>query len=171
MTRLIKRYGNRKLYDTEASAYVSLADVGMLVRKGETVQVVDKKSGEDLTAQTLTQVILEEGKRGEHALPTDFLHDMLRRGTSALDQGASAVRGAVQGAVQTALPNGVRQTREFVDASLRRLQGTLPGERAELDQLRDQLGSLETLLGRLLDRDADEAASDPTDTDNNGARD
>ena len=68
MARLIKRYENRKLYDTEASAYVSLADVAALVRRGETVEVIDKATGKDLTAQILTQMILEEGKPGQSAI-------------------------------------------------------------------------------------------------------
>ena len=73
MARLIKRYENRKLYDTEASAYVSLADVAALVRRGETVEVIDKATGKDLTAQILTQIILEEGKHGQSAISTEVL--------------------------------------------------------------------------------------------------
>ena len=64
MARRIKRYDNRKLYDTETSEYVSLSDIADLVRGGETVEVVDNVTGPDITDQTLTQIILEEGKSG-----------------------------------------------------------------------------------------------------------
>ena len=92
MARLIKRYGNRKLYDTEASAYVSLADIAALVRRGETVEVVDKATGKDLTAQILTQVILEEGKRGNNAISTEMLHDLVRRSNAMIDSGIATDR-------------------------------------------------------------------------------
>src|SRR4051812_25135177 len=84
MERVIKRYGNRKLYDVEARAYVSLEDLATLVRCGETVQVIDQTTGDDITAQTLTQVILDEGRRGPSLLPTDLLHGLLRRGTQSI---------------------------------------------------------------------------------------
>jgi polyhydroxyalkanoate synthesis repressor PhaR len=55
---LIKRYPNRKLYDTEAKSYITLEGVAALIRNGEDVQVIDHESGEDLTTLTLTQIIL-----------------------------------------------------------------------------------------------------------------
>ena len=58
--RLIKKYPNRRLYDTQTSAYITLADVKQLVLAGETIQVVDAKSGEDITRSVLLQIILEE---------------------------------------------------------------------------------------------------------------
>ncbi|HEU4557441.1 MAG TPA: polyhydroxyalkanoate synthesis regulator DNA-binding domain-containing protein, partial [Longimicrobium sp.] len=70
MARIIKRYGNRKLYDVQASEYVSLDQVAAIIRGGETVEVVDNVTGEDITAQTLTQIVLEEGTRGKSVLPT-----------------------------------------------------------------------------------------------------
>lgn len=137
MARLIKRYENRKLYDTEASAYVSLSDIGALVREGETVQVIDNASGDDLTAQTLTQIILEEGKRGQHVLPTDLLHALLRRSSQAVDTGLERIRHSVDDLVQT---------------SLGRLNQLVPeGRPNELQQLRQQVEQLEQTLGRLLD--------------------
>lgn len=69
MPRVIKRYPNRKLYDADARAYVSLEEIAALVRDGETVQVLDHATGDDITAQTLTQVILDEGRRGTSLLP------------------------------------------------------------------------------------------------------
>ena len=78
--RLIRRYANRKLYDVRTSAYVALDDLARLVRAGEELRVVDTASGDDITAQTLTQVILEEGRRGPSLLPSEVLHAALRRG-------------------------------------------------------------------------------------------
>src|SRR5512142_2197416 len=62
--RLIKRYGSRKLYDTEESRYVALEEIGDWVRKGQQVRVVENTAGDDVTAQTLALVIVEEGRRG-----------------------------------------------------------------------------------------------------------
>ncbi len=63
MSRLIKRYGNRKLYDTQESRYVTLEVIASLVKQGEEVRVLDNDSGEDLTAVTFAQIILEEERR------------------------------------------------------------------------------------------------------------
>ena len=62
MTRTIKRYANRKLYDTESSHYVSLQDILKLVRDGEDIEVMDSRTGEDLTSVTLAQAMAEEEK-------------------------------------------------------------------------------------------------------------
>ena len=64
MVRLIKRYESRKLYDTEESRYVSLEEVAEWVRAGQEVRVIDNASSGDVTAQTLTQIILDEGRKG-----------------------------------------------------------------------------------------------------------
>jgi polyhydroxyalkanoate synthesis repressor PhaR len=103
MPRRIKRYDNRKLYDTEASEYVSLDDVAELVRSGETVEVVDNATGEDLTAQTLTQIILEEGKDGRQVIPSDLLHQLLRRSGKMFDTGIDQIRSTVDDLMQSSL--------------------------------------------------------------------
>ena len=64
MPRLIKRYGSRKLYDTEDSRYVSLEELAGWIRDGQQLQVIDNKSGDDATAAVLTQIISEEGRKG-----------------------------------------------------------------------------------------------------------
>jgi polyhydroxyalkanoate synthesis repressor PhaR len=138
MARVIKRYGNRKLYDVQASAYVSLEDVAGLIRQGETVEVLDNVTGEDITAQTLTQIVLEEGKRGKSVLPTELLHELLRRGGRAIDAGVGQIRHAAD---------------ELVQGSLGRLTRVLQGPQTqELHQLREQLSELETTLARILDQ-------------------
>ena len=95
MTRLIKRYGSRKLYDTKESRYVSLEDIAKWVREGEVIQVVDNASSEDVTVQTLTQVISEEGRKGGSALPSDLLHDLIRVGGSAVTDRVKKIQTGV----------------------------------------------------------------------------
>ena len=136
MARLIKRYENRKLYDTEASAYVSLADIAALVRRGETVEVIDKATGKHLTAQILTQIILEEGKRGQSAISTEVLHDLVRRSNEMIGSGIEQIKSSVDTLVQSSLG---RVNKLF--------QGARPNE---LAQLRDQLNHLEHLLTQVL---------------------
>jgi polyhydroxyalkanoate synthesis repressor PhaR len=137
MTRTIKRYGNRKLYDVDASAYVSLEDIAALIRAGATVEVVDNVSGDDITAQTLTQIVLDEGKRGKGILPTDLLHDLLRRSTRVIDSRVEQIKQSVDGLVQ---------------GGLNRLTRVVQGPQAEeLRSLREQLSGLESTLAQLLD--------------------
>ena len=77
--RLIKKYPNRRLYDTKTSSYITLADVKQMVLKQEDFQVVDAKSGEDLTRQILLQIILEEeGSGGLPMFSSDLLSQLIR---------------------------------------------------------------------------------------------
>ena len=148
MPRRIKRYDNRKLYDTETSEYVSLGDIADLVRQGNTVEVVDKATGEDITAQTLTQIILEEGKDGAPVIPSDLLHTLLRRSGEALDTGLDQIRSTIDGLVERSLG----QLKQLVRSP----------RRQELDDLRRQLRHLEHRLSALLD-DLDDPP--PSDSD------
>jgi polyhydroxyalkanoate synthesis repressor PhaR len=75
---VIKRYPNRKLYDTTAKQYIALDGVAELVRQGSEIKVVDHASGEDLTTFTLTQIILEQEKKQQGFLPHSFLTDLIR---------------------------------------------------------------------------------------------
>jgi len=85
---LIKRYASRRLYNTETSDYVTLEDIATFIRDGREVQIVDLKSGDDLTRQYLLQIIAEHESRGESVLPVDVLTDLVRSYTS---QAASVV--------------------------------------------------------------------------------
>ena len=85
---LIKRYASRRLYNTETSDYVTLEDIALFIREGREVQIVDLKSGDDLTRQYLLQIIAEHESRGENVLPVDVLTDLVRSYTS---QAASVV--------------------------------------------------------------------------------
>ena len=80
----IKKYGNRRLYDTHQSRYVNLDEVAAMIRGGAAVEVVDAKSGEDLTRLILTQIILEDAKKQRGGLPEDFLRQMVMASDRAM---------------------------------------------------------------------------------------
>lgn len=79
---LIKRYASRRLYNTETSDYVTLEDIAGFIRAGREVQIVDLKSGDDLTRTYLLQIIAEHESKGESVLPVDVLTDLVRSYTS-----------------------------------------------------------------------------------------
>lgn len=75
---LIKRYASRRLYNTETSDYVTLEDIATFIRDGREVQIIDLKTGDDLTRQYLLQIIAEHESRGENVLPVNVLNDLVR---------------------------------------------------------------------------------------------
>jgi polyhydroxyalkanoate synthesis repressor PhaR len=132
--RHIRRYGSRKLYDTEESRYVSLEEVGELVRRGQEVQVVDTQSGEDVTAQTLAQVILEESKGGVSPISSQFLHTLIRRGeeivTTGVEQLSTGVDRLLQASVDRVTP-------------IRDIRDEVRGMRQKIDALEHAIGEIE----------------------------
>ena len=82
---LYKKYGNRRLYDTAKSSYVNLEDITRAIRADHQVQVLDAKTGEDVTAFILTQVILEESRKKNFLLPVPLLHLLIRFGENILN--------------------------------------------------------------------------------------
>ncbi len=80
---LVKKYGNRRLYDTEDSRYVRLAELAAKIRRGSDVRVVDASTGADLTAETLVQIIFED-RHAARLLPVSLLQQMIRMGDDAL---------------------------------------------------------------------------------------
>ncbi len=125
MVRLIKRYESRKLYDTEESRYISLDEIATFVRGGQEVRVIDNSSSEDVTAQTLTQIILEEGKTGRAVLPTDLMHDLVRAGERAFSTGMEQVQHGVDRLVQASIDRvgPLRRAREEMSVLRSRLEG------------------------------------------------
>jgi len=79
---LIKRYASRRLYNTETSDYVTLDDISQFIRDGRDVQIIDLKSGDDLTRQYLLQIIADHESRGENVLPINVLNDLVRSYTT-----------------------------------------------------------------------------------------
>ena len=76
-TVIIKKYANRRLYDTETSSYITLDLLSKMTREGRDFVVVDAKSGDDITHNVLTQIIMEEEQRGENMLPVSFLRQLI----------------------------------------------------------------------------------------------
>jgi polyhydroxyalkanoate synthesis repressor PhaR len=145
MIRLIKRYESRKLYDTEESRYVSLEDIAAWVRNGQEVRVVDNGTAEDVTAQTLTQVILDEGKKGTSLLPSELLHELVRVGERAVSSGVEQLQHGVD---------------RVLKASMDRL-GPVRRAREEMSQLRERLEELESSL-EALEQDREPGAGGAT---------
>jgi polyhydroxyalkanoate synthesis repressor PhaR len=81
---LIKRYASRRLYNTETSDYVTLDDIAGFIRAGREVQIVDLKSGDDLTRQYLLQIVAEHESKGENVLPINVLTDLVRSYTTEM---------------------------------------------------------------------------------------
>ena len=73
----IKKYANRRLYDTESSSYITLDRLGEMIREGRDFEVVDARTGDDITHQVLTQIIIEEEARGTTLLPVNFLRNII----------------------------------------------------------------------------------------------
>ncbi|MDZ7359691.1 MAG: polyhydroxyalkanoate synthesis regulator DNA-binding domain-containing protein [candidate division KSB1 bacterium] len=136
MSRTIKRYENRKLYDTEDRRYVSLEDIALLVRRGIDVQVVDNATGDDITTQTLTQVIFEEGKRGRNPLSKDVLHEVIRFGNTLIDGGIQQVRHGLN----LLMPNSFNKL----------FNATSAADAENLKQLREKVESLEAIIKSLV---------------------
>jgi len=83
---LLKKYANRRLYDTEKSAYVTLDQVSDLIKNGRQVEIIDAKTQEDVTAFILTQIIMEEAKNKNSLLPVTLLHLLIRHGQNVLSE-------------------------------------------------------------------------------------
>jgi polyhydroxyalkanoate synthesis repressor PhaR len=90
--KIVKRYANRKLYDTERSCYVTLEDISVMIKTGEEVKVVDNKSGEDLTSVTLAQIIFETEKKNNF-MPLSLLRGLIQDSGGAIGEFA---RGRVE---------------------------------------------------------------------------
>ncbi|MBI4126370.1 MAG: polyhydroxyalkanoate synthesis regulator DNA-binding domain-containing protein [Deltaproteobacteria bacterium] len=141
--KVIKRYQNRKLYDTTDSCYVTLEDIAEMIKLGEEVQIIDNASKEDITSLTFAQIILEEQRKKTNVLPLQILTDMIRtRG------------GALRELLAKTIESGVREighVREFVDEKIRpaveNVQ-SIPTLQSELKHLREKLETLEADLRR-----------------------
>src|SRR4029077_20077737 len=97
MAYVIKRYSNRKLYDTQESRYVTLEELEELIRAGREISVVDVSTGEDLTSVTLAQIILENERNHRATLPTGFLHQLIKHGEAWQDYVQKSLRSSLEG--------------------------------------------------------------------------
>ncbi len=83
-TRIVKKYQNRKLYDTKDSCYITLDDIAKMVKRGDEVKVVDNKTKNDVTSIILTQILVEQEKATKSILPLTMLRDIIQRGQGSL---------------------------------------------------------------------------------------
>jgi polyhydroxyalkanoate synthesis repressor PhaR len=116
---VVKKYANRRLYNTESSAYITLDNLAEMVRKGRDFVVYDAKSGDDITRGVLTQIIVEEEGKGQNLLPTPFLRQLI---------------GLYGGSMQGIVPNYLEQAmsafteqQEQVRASVQKTMGSMTG--------------------------------------------
>jgi polyhydroxyalkanoate synthesis repressor PhaR len=93
--RVIKRYANRKLYDTQSSQYVTLDQIAQMIRAGEEVKVLDNTSKEDLTSVTLAQIIFEEEKKQKSFIPLGAMRHLIQSGGASLQELAQQAQARV----------------------------------------------------------------------------
>jgi len=160
----IKKYANRRLYDTESSSYITLDRLAEMVREGREFEVLDAKSGEDITRQVLTQIIVDEEARGATMLPLSFLKQLiglygnsmqnfvpsyLEAAMDAFQRNQSAVRDALGGNVLADLAK--RNMAMFEDASraFAGKKGEPKPSSDDVDQLKAELAALKAKVDRL----------------------
>jgi len=158
---VIRKYSDRRLYDSTSSRYVTLEDIARLVREGIEVQVVDARSGKDLTHLILTQIILEHAREQETPLPLQFLQQLVRASDNATHEFLSWYLNStldlyqkVQSTVRTRLPEAkavVARPVEFVRNLLAGHAWPPPpagSNSSEADRLRRRVAELEARLAR-----------------------
>lgn len=166
----IKKYANRRLYDTESSAYITLDRLAEMVREGREFEVVDAKTGEDITRQVLTQIIVDEEARGSTMLPVNFLKQLiglygnsmqgmvpqyLEAAMDAFQRNQSAFQEAFGGKMFADL---AKRNMQMFEGASRAFGGSAakpnekaekPANESEIDQLKAELEALRTKVDRL----------------------
>jgi polyhydroxyalkanoate synthesis repressor PhaR len=145
---IIKKYENRRLYDTSTSRYIKLEEIAALVRKGQEVRVVDANTGQDLTRVTLTQIIVEDAKGGPTGLPLELLRQLImasdRAGREFVMWYLNSAFNAYQ-KVQESLQSGFNQVRSAALSPLEMMQGSIQAGETD-DALRKRIAELEARL-------------------------
>src|SRR6185436_914184 len=160
MPRLVKRYSNRKLYDTSESRYVTLDEISRWVKAGEDVKIVENESGEDLTAVTFAQIILEEERKKNGYLSLPLLRNLIQHGEAALqgiaatvDRGMEAIRTAPERVTElTNVSDRLGQLQRRLDDVLRRSVEAVtahPTFQQEMRRIERTMRALEARVGRL----------------------
>lgn len=142
---LIKKYANRKLYDTRTSRYITLDGIAQLVREGHEIKVVDRDNGSDLTQVTLSQIVLSEEKRGPASIVDaggEMLHD---RGQALLDyvRRTLNVPAEIRGQVERRREGLETMADDAIERALRRLR--IPTRR-DLDRINERLDRISAQL-------------------------
>src|ERR1700679_1916363 len=108
--KIIKRYQNRKLYDTHESSYVTLDEIAKMIKGGEDLRVIDNKTKNDITAATLTQLLYESEKKAKTQPSVDLLKEIIRHGDGSFS-------GYIQAKVSSALANFDTDAKETTTAT------------------------------------------------------
>lgn len=139
---LIKKYANRKLYDTQTSRYITLEGISRLVREGHDIQVVDRDTGRDLTPLILSQIVVSEEKLGDGDVG-DTLHD---RGQALFDYVRRTLSGPAA-MVSSRVERGRSELEELVDVAVERALTRLSiPTRRDIDALSARLDELEARI-------------------------
>jgi polyhydroxyalkanoate synthesis repressor PhaR len=164
MGRLVKRYGNRKLYDTSESRYVTLDEIGRWVKAGEEVKILENDTGEDLTAVTFAQIILEEERKKNGLLSLRMLRDIIQHGEQALqgiaasvDRGMEAIRSVPERAGRRVnelaqVGDSLARLQKLIDETVRRSVErvtALPAFSKEMRRIERTVRALEARIARL----------------------
>jgi polyhydroxyalkanoate synthesis repressor PhaR len=134
--RVIKRYSNRKLYDTKDSKYVTLLQIAEMVRGGEEVQIIDNNSKEDLTEVTLAQIIYEEKKANSRAVPLQTLKDLIHTRTEKVlsDLREGPIGRLIPGVKEKEKVEEIPEPTPSKPGVLERAQGTLEDWQQKIDE-------------------------------------
>jgi len=146
MPRLVKRYSNRKLYDTSESRYVTLDEIARWVKAGEEVKILENESGDDLTAVTFAQIILEEERKKNGLLSLRVMRELIQHGESAL-QGLAAT-----------VDRGIDVIRPAAEAARSRMQEGMQG----LTSIGDRLSEIQRNFDEVVRRQVERMTSSPT---------
>jgi polyhydroxyalkanoate synthesis repressor PhaR len=153
---VIKRYSNRKLYDTQESRYVTLEEIEELIRGGKEIAVVDAASGDDLTSVTLAQIILENERSHRAALPTAFLHQLIKHGEAWQEFVQRSMKSSLEGFVsgQRELERVARDwaTRTGWGPPPARAEGRREAPEPDADRLHEEVAALRERLRALEER-------------------
>ena len=173
--RVIKRYANRKLYDTEDSRYVTLDEIAALVKADEDVRIVDNRSGEDLTEVTLAQILFEEQKKQKTRMPlsllkdlisssgetiSDFIQRKVAKPAASLKEEAEKKVDEIRRMGESTVEDTAKQFRDFfsstqvsldeiqkkIDDRIQGVLATMPGVSSQLRAMRKRIEELEARL-------------------------
>ena len=164
----IKKYANRRLYDTESSSYITLDRLAAMIREGRDFEVVDAKTGEDITHQVLTQIIVDEEARGSTLLPVNFLRQLiglyggqmqsavpqyLEAAMDAFQKNQQAVAGALgQNMFANLAKRNMAMFEEAAQAMTgKKAQPSAPGDKSadEIAKLKAELAALQAKVDKL----------------------
>jgi polyhydroxyalkanoate synthesis repressor PhaR len=141
MAKVIRKYGNRRLYDTSSRRYVNLDEIGQMIRAGDDIRVVDARTGEDLTRGVLTQIIVEDARSHDRGLPLEILREMIALSDKARSE-------LLTWYTRTALETVHRAQQAPVEFMRSLFAGKPHEDSGQIDELRRRIEELERQLAQ-----------------------